>query len=73
MIQVSIRCGMRETTRQYSASPSVGELKADRDLRDELGFSDNVRVLVNGVEQPDYLRLPNGSAVTIETAANTKA
>lgn len=42
------------------------------ELRAELGYGDNCRVLVGGVEQSDFVVL-TGPSVTIETAANQKA
>lgn len=69
---LTVRYGLQTATRTYAYPPSVDELKRDESLRAELGFGDNCRVLVNGVEQSGYTQLV-GPSVTIETAANQKA
>jgi len=69
---LTIRYGFRNTTRTFTVAPTVEQLKRDPSLRTELGYGDNVRVLVNGVEQPNHVQIP-GPSVTLETAANQKA
>lgn len=51
----------------------VADLRRNEDLRHSLGFGDNVNFLLNGVALPDEAIIPNGSTVTVETAANKKA
>lgn len=71
---ITIRHGAQVIEKNYSVAPTVADLKQDRDLKMQLGFGDNVRVLVNGVAMPDFTTLPAGvGTVTIETAANQKA
>lgn len=73
-MRLMIRYGFKEATREYfNAPPTVGDLRQDGDLRRELGYGDNVRILVNDVEVPDNTTIPNGATVVIETAANKKA
>lgn len=71
-MQLDIRHGLQTAVRDYSSAPSVLQLKQDVGLRMELGFGDNVNVLVDGVAQPDNVRITSPS-VTIETASNQKA
>jgi hypothetical protein len=73
MYQITIQYGGQRTSRNYAIAPTVGQIKQDQSLRMELGYGDNVRVMVNAVTQPDHVTLPGGCIVTIETAANTKA
>jgi len=38
-----------------------------------LGFGDNTKALVDGIEQDRGTMIPTGATVRLETAANTKA
>ena len=69
---LTIRYGLRSATRTFASPPTVREIKSNTSLRAELGYGDNVRVLVGGVEQPGDTPL-DVSSCTIETAANQKA
>lgn len=72
MFELTINYGMRSALRHYPQAPTVGEVKQDTSLKAELGFGDNVRVLVGGAAQADHITIPVHS-ITIETAANQKA
>lgn len=71
-MQLTIKHGMRQATRTFTTAPTVADLKHDSSLRAELGYGDNIRVLVNGVEQSDLSTVP-GPVVSVETLANQKA
>lgn len=74
MINLQIKHGLQTARREYTTSPTVAQIKQDSSLKGELGFGDNVRLLINGAEQPDFGMIPLGvQSVTLETAANTKA
>lgn len=73
MITLTIRYGGQATAKQFAPGSTVSTLINDRDLKAELGYSDNVRVLVGGVEQPNNALLVDGGNVFIETRANSKA
>lgn len=51
----------------------IGDLRHNEDLKAQLGFTDNVNFMVNGVTLPDDAIVPNDATVTVETAANKKA
>lgn len=70
---LKIKFGWQEATKDFPAAPTVAQLKADQGLRAELGYGDNVRVLVNGTEAPDFATLSSADRITIETASNQKA
>lgn len=72
MYSLTVRCGLRTAHREYSQAPTVQELKDDDSLRAELGYGDNCRVMVDGVEQAGFITV-TARSVTIETAANQKA
>lgn len=54
-------------------APTVGQVKQDTNLKLILGFGDNQRALVNGVEIPDEVTVPEGCTLVLETKANEKA
>lgn len=65
--------GIESQEKESIQAPTVGQVKRDTVLKAVLGFGDNVRALVNGVEQPDDTLLYDGAEVVLETKANTKA
>lgn len=73
MHQVKIRFGIDNITKSFQSAPTVGELKENDDIRATLGYGDNVKALVNGVEVGDDVTLGPGQEVVFETAANQKA
>jgi len=63
-----------DSTEHSSDSPiRIGDIKSSEELRDELGYGDNVNLLIGGIAMPDDALVPNDSVVVIETAANKKA
>lgn len=73
MFRVTIRFGYSEAIRDFVSAPTAGQIKSDQSLRTELHYSDNVRLLMNGVQLRDDNQIPNGATVDIETAANNKS
>lgn len=73
MITIRVRFGSDEVTRQYPQGTNIGTVLGDHDLRVVLGYGDNTRALVAGVEQSTTAIVPDGSTVVIETRANSKA
>jgi hypothetical protein len=51
----------------------IADVRNNEDLRDELGYGDNVNLMIGGITMPDDALVPNESVVVIETAANKKA
>lgn len=51
----------------------VQDIKRSQDLKNSLGFGDNVNAMINGVTMPNDAIVPNDSTVVLETAANRKA
>lgn len=51
----------------------IGDIRRSEDLRDTLGYGDNVNLMIGGITMPDDALVPNESVVVIETAANKKA
>lgn len=72
--EVVIQYGVESITKTFDSPPTVQQIKSNPNIKAVLGFGDNVRVLINGVEQPDTMTIPlNAARVVIETKANTKA
>jgi hypothetical protein len=48
-------------------------LQASDAFKAALGYGDNTKALLNGIEQQRNTVIPDGATVRLETAANTKA
>ena len=72
-MNIIIRYGTETVSRTYPNAPTVGQVVESQSLRAELGYGDNVRAKVNGVEQADTAILTDGCTLVLETRANTKA
>lgn len=72
-MQINVRFGSDDVLRNYPDNTTIGSVIGDRDLRITLGYGDNVRALVAGVEQSPTALAPDGGTIVIETRANSKA
>lgn len=72
-MQFTVVYGIESQDREVINAPTIGQVKQDPALKAVLGFGDNVRALVHGIEQPDNAIVPEGAEVVLETKANTKA
>lgn len=73
---VTVRYGCESYDKEFTTAPTFGELRTNASLKAILGFSDNSRALLQGVEQPDEVRVPDTqppTVVMLETRANQKA
>lgn len=52
---------------------TIQQIRSSQDLKNKLGYGDNINLYVNGVPMPNDAIVPNDATVVIETAANTKA
>lgn len=68
-----LKYGVQTINISRSFSPTIGELISDPNAKSVLGYSDNVRVLINGVEQNLTTVCPDGVTLVIENRANSKA
>lgn len=73
MKSYKVQYGTENYTKNSSTPMTVGQLKADATLKAMLGFGDNTRATINGVEQSNDTIVPDGATLVLETAANTKA
>jgi len=72
-MQTTVKYNVDSITRTFTTTPTFAQLVADQTIKMALGYGDNVRALVNGIEQPANNLVPDGVEVRIETRANSKA
>jgi len=70
---ITIKYGLEQITKNYENAPTIGALKGDSNIRAVLGYGDNTKALINGVEMSNDVQVPAGAVVTFETACNSKA
>jgi hypothetical protein len=73
MQKVTIRYGVDTIEKQFTVPVTIGSLRLDQNIRAGLGYGDNVKFLINGIEMSNDVIVPNGATVVVETAANSKA
>lgn len=73
MHKIQIRYGCESISKDFPHNTTIGQVVKDPNIKAVLGFGDNVKALVNGVEMPMEAVIPQGGTLTIETAANSKA
>ena len=73
MFKCSVVYGPDSEPFEQDTPIKVGDIRRSEDLRDQLGYGDNVNLMIGGITMPDDALVPNGSVVVIETAANKKA
>jgi len=73
MQTVTIRYGIESLTKTFTIPVKISDLRNNDDIRAALGYGDNVRFLIDGVEQSDNTIVPNGATVSVETVCNSKA
>lgn len=73
MQTVTVRYGIETLTKSFTIPVTIGQLRCNQDIRAALGYGDNVKFLIDGVEQGDDVVVANGGVVVVETRANTKA
>lgn len=72
-MNVLIRYGTDVMSKNFTTTPTVGQVISSASVKAELGFGDNVRALVNGVEQDSAALVEDGATILVETRANSKA
>jgi len=73
MKTITIRYGVDRLEKEFEDGATVSQILGAPGVKAGLGFSDNVRALVNGVELDMALSLEDGEELVIETRCNTKA
>ena len=73
MKSITVKYGVDQITKQVEAGFTFGDLQDSDNFKAALGFGDNTKALVEGIEQSRDTVIPDGATVRLETAANTKA
>jgi len=73
MKKITVEYGVDSITKQVESGFTFGDLQDSDAFKGALGFGDNTKALVNGIEQARNTVIPDGTTVRLETAANTKA
>ena len=73
MKNITVNYGVDSISKQVEDGFTFGDLQDSDTFKAGLGFGDNTKALVAGIEQGRDTVIPAGATVRIETAANTKA
>ena len=73
MKTITVQYGVDSITKQVESGFTFGELQECDSFKAALGFGDNTKALVDGIEQDRRTVIPDGVTVRLETASNTKA
>lgn len=71
--QINVKFGIDNITKSYTVPVTVATLRDDASLKAALGYGDNVKFLLDGVELSDSTPIPAGSVINVETRCNSKA
>lgn len=72
-MNILVQFGVETTSKNFTSTPTISQVLGSAALKAELGFGDNVKALVNGVEQSPSDLVEDGALVVIEARANSKA
>lgn len=73
-MNVNVHYGMDQTSKFFPGdSVSVGQVIANPTVKAQLGYGDNVRVLMDGVEVSSETTISDGDSLYVEVRANSKA
>lgn len=70
---VTVRYGGDEQRVWVDTTTTIGQIIANPNTRAVLGYGDNVRALVNGIEQSSTIKIGTAEELVLETKANEKA
>ena len=73
MKTITVKYGSEVRNVIVNENTTIAQIIADPTTRVVLGYGDNVRALVNSVEMPGDAIPGNGTIVSLETRANSKA
>lgn len=73
MKNITAKYGVDSINKQVDDHFTFGDLQESDTFKAALGFGDNTKALVEGIEQSRGTVIPQGAIVRLETAANSKA
>ncbi len=72
-MNITVQYGTQTMAKNFIENPTVSQVLGSASVKAELGYGDNVRALVNGVEQSGNALVEDGATLVVETKANSKA
>jgi hypothetical protein len=72
-MSITIKYGIQSVPFNSEVPVTLGQIQDNATLKAILGYGDNTRGLVYGVEQTRETFIPDGSTLVLETKANCKA
>ncbi len=73
MKKVIVRYGVDSTEVTVASTATIGSIISNPSTKIILGYGDNVKALVGGVEQENSAQVADGMEIVLETRANSKA
>lgn len=73
MKNITVKYGVDSINKQVEDDFTFGDLEESDTFKAALGFGDNTKALIEGIEQSRDTVIPGGAVVRLETAANSKA
>ena len=73
MTTINVKYGTENYNHTANGNVTVGDILRNNTVKAVLGFGDNVKGLVNGVEMSVETQLTDGTELVVETKANSKA
>lgn len=73
MKNITVRFGTQQFPKTFDDSATIGDVIGNASVKAVLGYSDNIRPLIGGVEQNTSTVCPDGATVVVETRCNSKA
>jgi len=72
-MSITVKYGVDSHVLNTVNAPTIGDIQQNSTLKAILGYGDNTRATIHGVEQPSATPVPEGATVVLETRANSKA
>lgn len=72
-MNINIQYGGDSMTKYFDGEVTVGQVIEHPSVRAQLGYGDNVRATVGGIEQPKTAYLSEDDTLVVETRCNSKA
>ncbi len=73
MKKVTVVYGSDSRSISVLSGANIGSIVSDSTTKVILGYGDNVKALIGGIEQPFDAVPSDGATITLETVANKKA
>lgn len=71
-MKFKVKFGVDTHEFERPVAPTIAEVMKDTSIKLIVGFGDNMRPLIDDVEQPTSIEVPDGAVLELETKANEK-